>query len=76
VWSDASLPVIFAWLNNGEQINFEAKPRFVLSSECSLTLTEITEDDSGTYTPVAEMALDEISAQATLIVLGTIFFPL
>jgi hypothetical protein len=72
--SDASLPLTIEWLNNGELIDFEAEPRFVRSSDSSLTITKTTELDSRTYTCVARTELDSASAQATLTVQGTIFF--
>jgi hypothetical protein len=74
--SDASLPLTIEWLNNGELIDFEAEPRFVRSSDSSLTITKTTELDSRTYTCVARTDLDSASAQATLTVQGTIFFNL
>jgi hypothetical protein len=71
--SDSSLPLAIEWLNNGQQIDFEAEPRFVRSSDYSLTITKTTELDSGTYTCVARTNLDEARAQATLTVQGTVF---
>lgn len=66
--SDASLPLTIEWLNNGELIDFEAEPRFVRSSDYSLTITKTTELDSRIYTCVARTDLDSASAQATLTV--------
>jgi hypothetical protein len=71
--SDVSLPLTIEWLNDGEQIDFEAEPRFVRSSDYSLTITKTTELDSGVYTCVARTDLDSAHAQATLTVQGTIF---
>lgn len=71
--SDSSLPLTIEWLNNGQQIDFEAEPRFVRSSDYSLTITKTTELDSGVYTCVAKTDLDEARAQATLTVQGTVF---
>lgn len=70
--SDASLPLTIEWLNNGELIDFEAEPRFVRSSDSSLTITKTTELDSRTYTCVARTDLDSASAQATLTVQGAV----
>jgi neuronal cell adhesion protein len=56
------------WLSKDEPIDFEAEPRFVLSTDYSLMITKTTELDSGTYTCVAHTDLDESRAQATLIV--------
>ena len=71
--SDPSLPLTIEWLNDGQQIDFEAEPRFVRSSDYSLTITKTTELDSGTYTCVAKTDLDEATAQATLTVQGNYF---
>nr|CAD7257229.1 unnamed protein product [Timema shepardi] len=66
--SDSSLDLTIDWLNNGQEIDFESEPRFVKSSDYSLTITKTTELDSGTYTCVAKTELDEATAQATLTV--------
>jgi hypothetical protein len=49
-------------------INFESEPRFFTTNDHSLTITKTSELDSGEYTCVASTRLDEVSAQATLIV--------
>ncbi|XP_059480515.1 neuroglian isoform X2 [Neocloeon triangulifer] len=66
--SDPSLKMVINWLNNNQQIDFEAEPRFVISTDYSLTITKTNELDSGTYTCVAVTDLDSESASATLTV--------
>ncbi|XP_060537044.1 neuroglian isoform X2 [Cylas formicarius] len=66
--ADESLDLDIIWLKNGQAIDFEAEPRFVKSSDYSLTITKTIELDSGTYTCLAKTDLDEASAQAQLIV--------
>ncbi|XP_067001681.1 neuroglian isoform X2 [Anabrus simplex] len=66
--SDSSLPLKVEWLVNGQLIDVESEPRFVRTSDYSLTITKTTELDSGTYTCVARTDLDEATAQATLTV--------
>ena len=56
------------WLKDRELIDFEIEPRFIQSSDQSLTITKTTELDSGTYTCLAESDLDAAEAAATLIV--------
>ena len=65
---DADLRLQIKWLKDGELIDFETEPRFVQSSDQSLTITKTTELDSGTYTCLAQSELDSAEAQATLIV--------
>ncbi|XP_012258678.2 neuroglian isoform X2 [Athalia rosae] len=66
--TDSSLTLAIDWLSNGEPIDFELEPRFVRSTDYSLTITKTTELDSGVYTCVARTELDEVEAQATLTV--------
>jgi neuronal cell adhesion molecule len=68
--SDPSLKLTISWLNNGQQIDFEAEPRFVISTDYSLTITKTNELDSGSYTCVASSELDSEQASATLTVQG------
>ncbi|XP_075216734.1 neuroglian isoform X1 [Lycorma delicatula] len=66
--TDPSLKLTIDWLNNGQEINFDTEPRFVISNDFSLTITKTNELDSGTYTCVAKTELDKATAQATLTV--------
>ncbi|RZB77529.1 neuroglian, partial [Asbolus verrucosus] len=66
--ADESLKLEIVWLKNDQAIDFEEEPRFVRSSDYSLTITQTIELDSGTYTCLARTALDEASAKAQLIV--------
>lgn len=66
--TDQSLELTISWLHNNQTIDFEAEPRFVRSSDYSLTISRTTELDSGTYTCIANTELDEDRAQAQLIV--------
>ncbi|XP_044013518.1 neuroglian isoform X1 [Aphidius gifuensis] len=66
--ADSTLTLSIDWLSNGEPIDFENEPRFVLASDSSLSITKTTELDSGTYTCVARTELDEAKAFATLTV--------
>lgn len=55
-------------MKNDQPIDFEGEPRFVKSSDYSLTITKTIELDSGTYTCLARTELDEASAKAQLTV--------
>lgn len=66
--ADEELPLKIIWLGRDHEIDFELEPRFISTSDSSLTITQTIELDSGTYTCVAKTRLDEASAQATLIV--------
>ncbi|KAF5283238.1 hypothetical protein FQA39_LY17364 [Lamprigera yunnana] len=65
---DNNLDLEIIWLNNGQQIDYEGEPRFVKSSDYSLTITKTNELDSGNYTCVARTRLDQAEASAILIV--------
>lgn len=66
--ADESLDLEILWLKNDEPIDFDGEPRFVKSSDYSLTITKTIELDSGTYTCLAKTNLDEAKAQAQLTV--------
>ncbi|XP_050519351.1 neuroglian isoform X1 [Diabrotica virgifera virgifera] len=66
--ADESLDLEIIWLKNDQPIDFEGEPRFVKSSDYSLTITKTHELDSGTYTCLARTELDEASAKAQLTV--------
>lgn len=66
--ADSALDLVITWLNEGEEIDFENEPRFVLTNDHSLTISKTAELDSGVYTCRATTELDEAEAQATLIV--------
>ncbi|TRY75568.1 hypothetical protein TCAL_04520 [Tigriopus californicus] len=65
---DSDLHLAIKWLKDGELIDFDVEPRFIQSSDQSLTITKTTELDSGRYTCRAESDLDFAEASATLIV--------
>ena len=70
---DSDLTLKIKWKKDGQLIDFDSEPRFVQSSDQSLTITKTTELDSGTYTCFAESmfrgkTLDYASEQATLVV--------
>lgn len=75
-FADPSLKLRISWQINGRTIDFESEPRFVRSSDYSLTITQTTELDSGTYTCKAETDLDFAIAQAQLIVQGMYYLML
>ncbi|KAJ8936475.1 hypothetical protein NQ314_012338 [Rhamnusium bicolor] len=66
--ADESLHLEIFWLKNDQLIDFEGEPRFVKSSDYSLTIAKTIELDSGTYTCLAKTELDEASAKAQLTV--------
>lgn len=67
--ADPSLALSVIWLKKGVEIDPEDDSRFVQSNDNSLTITKTTELDSGVFTCLAKTELDEVSANATLIVL-------
>ncbi len=44
---DSDLRLVIKWLKDGELIDFDVEPRFIQSSDQSLTITKTTELDSG-----------------------------
>ena len=68
--ADSTLDLSIDWEHNREKIDFDIEPRFIQSSDMSLTITKTNELDSGSYTCVARTELDERRAYATLIVQG------
>lgn len=66
--ADPTLPLEISWLQNNEELDFDEEPRFVKSSDYSLTIKNTIELDSGTYTCVARTALDQAEAKAQLTV--------
>lgn len=65
---DSDLTLKILWLKDQQPIDFDVEPRFIQSSDQSLTITKTTELDSGRYTCKAETELDHALAMATLIV--------
>ncbi|XP_043478124.1 neuroglian isoform X1 [Leptopilina heterotoma] len=66
--TDSSLTLQIDWLRNGQPLDFESEPRFVQSSDLSLSILKTSELDTGEYTCVARTEYDEVHAKATLIV--------
>ncbi|XP_015125416.1 neuroglian isoform X2 [Diachasma alloeum] len=66
--ADSSLTLQIDWLRNDEVLDTETEPRFIVTSDFSLSITKTTELDSGIYTCLATTELDKREAQATLIV--------
>lgn len=69
--ADPSLNLEIVWLKTDKPIDFGEEPRFVRTSDYSLTITQTTELDSGVYTCLARTELDQASAKAQLTVQGT-----
>ncbi|XP_060803660.1 neuroglian [Amyelois transitella] len=66
--SDDSLKLEIIWLINGQPIDFDSQPRFRMTNDFSLLISDTSELDSGDYTCIARTEIDEASAQASLIV--------
>ncbi|CAF4862033.1 unnamed protein product [Pieris macdunnoughi] len=66
--ADDSLKLEIIWLNDGQPIDFDNQPRFRMTNDYSLLISDTTELDSGEYTCIARTAIDEARAQATLTV--------
>ncbi|XP_042680483.1 neogenin [Centrocercus urophasianus] len=56
------------WTKNGEELITEDSERFALRAGGSLLITDVTEEDVGTYTCIAENENETIEAQAELAV--------
>lgn len=68
VVSDSNLPVQVRWLRDGLEIDFRDNPRFFVTHENSLVISQAQEADSGNYTCVAQNKLKDITASAALVV--------
>ena len=68
--ADPSLDLDINWFANDKPINFESEPRFIMSSDSSLTISKTIELDSGTYTCEASTRYDKVRSSASLIVQG------
>ncbi|XP_049882057.1 neuroglian-like isoform X1 [Pectinophora gossypiella] len=66
--ADESLKLEIIWLNDGQPIDLENQPRFRMTNDYSLLISDTTELDSGEYTCIARTQYDEARAQATLTV--------
>lgn len=66
--TDHSLHLNIDWLVNGEPINYDIQPRFIKTNNYSLIITKTIELDSGIYTCLAKTELNQVTANATLIV--------
>ncbi|PZC72777.1 hypothetical protein B5X24_HaOG210592 [Helicoverpa armigera] len=66
--ADASLELQIIWLKDDQQIDFENQPRFHMSYDYSLQISDTTGLDAGEYTCIAKTAIDEARAKATLTV--------
>ncbi|NXJ10157.1 NEO1 protein, partial [Odontophorus gujanensis] len=56
------------WTKNGEELITEDSERFVLRAGGSLLITDVTEEDAGTYSCIADNENETIEAQAELTV--------
>ncbi|XP_078541165.1 neogenin isoform X4 [Lissotriton helveticus] len=63
--SGSPAPIIH-WTKNEEEIALESSDRLLLLAGGSLRISDLTEDDAGTYTCIAENANETIEAQADL----------
>jgi neuronal cell adhesion molecule len=66
--ADHSFNLNIDWLINGELIDYDTQTRFVKTNDYSLIITKTIELDSGIYTCLAKTELDQVTANATLIV--------
>lgn len=68
--ADPTLDLEILWMRNNVTIDFDENPRFIKTSDNSLTISKTMELDSGTYTCVARTILDEASQSSQLTVQG------
>ncbi|KAM3958602.1 neuroglian-like [Aphomia sociella] len=66
--ADDSLKLEIIWLKNGRPIDYEEQPRFRMTNDYSLLISDTIELDSAEYTCIAKTEIDEARAQATLTV--------
>ncbi|GBP51761.1 Neuroglian [Eumeta japonica] len=66
--ADNTLDLEILWLKDGQPLDLESQPRFHMTNDHSLMISDTTELDSGEYTCIARTPIDEAQAQATLIV--------
>ncbi|KAJ8955459.1 hypothetical protein NQ318_003559 [Aromia moschata] len=66
--ADETLNLEILWLKDDQPIDFDGEPRFVKTTDYSLTITKTIELDSGLYTCLAKTELDEVAAKAQLTV--------
>lgn len=67
--TDESLELEIEWYKDDMQIDFENEPRFSRGNDNSLTVSRTVDGDSGRYTCVAKTELDEVRANAKLLVI-------
>nr|XP_008542157.1 PREDICTED: neogenin-like [Equus przewalskii] len=63
------------WMKNEEALDTESSERLVLLAGGSLEISDVTEDDAGTYFCIADNGNETIEAQAELTVQGMQIFP-
>ncbi|RVE47837.1 hypothetical protein evm_007468 [Chilo suppressalis] len=66
--ADESLPLEIIWLVDGRRIDFDSQPRYRVTNDYSLLISDTTELDSANYTCIARTPFDEDSADAKLTV--------
>ncbi|XP_063975708.1 neuroglian-like isoform X2 [Diachasmimorpha longicaudata] len=66
--ADSSLTLEIEWLKDDETIDTDVEPRFIVTSDSSLSITKTVESDSGVYSCRAFTELDEQKANANLTV--------
>ncbi|XP_061709263.1 neuroglian isoform X3 [Cydia pomonella] len=66
--TDPDLRTDVTWEFKGQTIDFEGQPRFKMTNDYSLLISDTIELDSGPYQCVVKTPIDEARAEATLIV--------